>query len=239
MQANRIILLFTCSFTCFFASFSQTPEEYFAQGSDQFNSGNFNGAIASYTKCIELLPDDLNAYYGRARSKAELNDFAGCIQDLDTFLLAVWDYGDAWLLMGYAMQQVEKYEDSYGYLTMAMSFAPDNANIHLYRGYAAYMTNDTTNCLADLTKAIELGTTEPGLAYYCRGHTRGLIADYTGAIEDLTKAIELNSSVADTWYFRCIAKIETADNTGGCADCIRAAELGNADAAAILTEYCN
>lgn len=238
MQNSGKFLLIACLLFCFSTSFSQEYEAYYTDGNAKFLASDYNGAIASYTRYLALFPEGVNAYYSRAKAKAFSNDFEGSILDLDTFLLFTFDYADAWLLRGYAMQQLGNYQGSREYLSMAIALKPEQGDAYFYRGYAAYMTDDTTNTIADFTKALELGTTEAPMAYYCRGYTRGFVADYAGAIEDLTKAIEYNSAFADTWFYRCLAKLNTGDNAGSCADCAKALELGYPDAAEIINEYC-
>ena len=60
---------------------------------------------------------------------------------------------------------------------------------------------DTTGAIADYTKAIELGSTNPA-AYNNRGNARVENKDRDGAIADYTRAIELKPDYARAYYNR-------------------------------------
>ncbi len=50
-------LLFTLALIVFFNSFGQTVEEYFNSGYDKAQVKDYYGAIADYTKVIEINPN--------------------------------------------------------------------------------------------------------------------------------------------------------------------------------------
>ncbi|MDA9290214.1 tetratricopeptide repeat protein [bacterium] len=57
-------ILFTLALLISFVSFGQTAEEYFDSGYDKAKAKDHYGAIADYTKAIEINPN-ANAYYNR------------------------------------------------------------------------------------------------------------------------------------------------------------------------------
>jgi lipoprotein NlpI len=65
---------------------------YFTRGLDRHKSGDFAGAIADFTKVIELDPNAespknfLDAYYNRCLEKLLLNDGAGAYEDAKYYL---------------------------------------------------------------------------------------------------------------------------------------------------------
>ena len=60
-----------------------TAQDYFAQGDYQFDLGNCDGAIAAYTRAIELKPDFAEAYNNRAFTYMVKKDYAPALPDLD------------------------------------------------------------------------------------------------------------------------------------------------------------
>ena len=54
---------------------------YFNRAFKKAEKGDDVGAIADYTKAIELDPEDALAYYNRAISKENLEDYSGAITD--------------------------------------------------------------------------------------------------------------------------------------------------------------
>ena len=55
--------------------------EYFNQGVERMNSGNYQGAIADYTKAIEIDPQYANAYVNRGIDRKIINDLKGACLD--------------------------------------------------------------------------------------------------------------------------------------------------------------
>ena len=62
-------------------SISQTAEDFFNNGTEKANLKDYYGAIADYTKAIELNPDDAYNYYERGFSKEDLGDLDGACAD--------------------------------------------------------------------------------------------------------------------------------------------------------------
>ncbi len=54
---------------------------YYNRGNDKYDVGDYYGAIADYTKAIEISPREADAYYNRGLAKHDLNDYYGAIAD--------------------------------------------------------------------------------------------------------------------------------------------------------------
>ncbi len=55
-------------------------------GMKQLNSGDFEAALATYTKAIEQVKDNASLYSDRGRVKKDLGDFDGAIEDINKAL---------------------------------------------------------------------------------------------------------------------------------------------------------
>ena len=75
------ILIVIFSLALVFNGFGQTVEEYFESGSSKSDLGDHRGAIADFTKAIEIDPQYMDAYYNRGNSKYKLEDYRGAIVD--------------------------------------------------------------------------------------------------------------------------------------------------------------
>ena len=69
-------ILFTLALLVSFVSFGQTAEEYFDSGYDKAKAKDYYGAIADYTKAIELNPKYTEAYNNRGITKDILKDLS-------------------------------------------------------------------------------------------------------------------------------------------------------------------
>ncbi len=55
--------------------------QYFNQGVEKIDEGNYRGAIDDWSKAIEINPQDADAYYNRDIAKTNLGDYQGAIDD--------------------------------------------------------------------------------------------------------------------------------------------------------------
>ena len=76
MKKLLLVLLFVP-----LVSFGQSAEEFFNRGSSKYSLEDYYGAIADYTKAIELDPDDVTAYKNRSVAKEILGDLNGACAD--------------------------------------------------------------------------------------------------------------------------------------------------------------
>jgi Flp pilus assembly protein TadD len=83
---------------------------------------------------------------------------------------------------------------------------------------------DYDGAIADYTKAIALGATDPA-TYYGRGRAKESKDDLDGAIADYTKVIELDPTNADAYNDRGFARESKGDLDGAAVDLNKAAKL--------------
>ncbi len=62
-------------------AYAQNATDLLNSGLDKAKSGNLKGAIADWTKAIEIYPQYALAYYNRGLAKRKLGDFKGAIAD--------------------------------------------------------------------------------------------------------------------------------------------------------------
>ena len=74
-------ILFTLALLISFVSYGQTAKEYFDSGYDKTEAKDYYGAIADYTKAIEINPNYANAFINRGTSKGKLGDLNGACAD--------------------------------------------------------------------------------------------------------------------------------------------------------------
>ena len=55
--------------------------QYFKQGVEKYEAGNYQGAISNWSKAIEINPQDAIAYYNRGLAKDGLQDYQAAIVD--------------------------------------------------------------------------------------------------------------------------------------------------------------
>ena len=107
---KKILILFIFFFS--YASYSQTAEEYFGKGNKKYNKGDFNGAIADYTKAIEIDSDYEGFYINRGAAKYKLKNFSGAIADYSKAIQLDPNNGKIYYNRGFPKGMLEDYEGS-------------------------------------------------------------------------------------------------------------------------------
>ncbi|RXK88415.1 tetratricopeptide repeat protein [Chlorobaculum sp. 24CR] len=100
------------------------------------------------------------------------------------------------------------------------------------RGAAWQKMRQFQYAIYDYSMVIQLG--EPlfrAAGYFNRGVVKNMRGQYAEAIPDFTEAIGIDRKMAAAFFHRAIARLKTGDSTGTLQDFIRAARLGDPDAA--------
>ncbi len=171
---------------------------YNSRGIAWYHKGDYDKAIADFTKAIELKPDDAeafnnrgNAWRGKGENDKAIVDFTKAIELKPRFAAAFYNRGNAWAHKG-------DYDKAIADYTKAIELNPKLVGAHINRGIAWAYKGDHARAIADLTKAIELNPRYAG-AYYNRGLAKAGKGDFDGAIADLTKAVELAPRFWQAW----------------------------------------
>src|SRR5260221_13184588 len=176
--------------------------DFFLRGEKRKDVKDYHGAIAEYTRAIEINPNNSDAYrsyLGRGDCKFSLDDFQG----------AIVDYTKA----------IEILPEDHIFQDL----------IHLSRGLSKYNLRDYRGAIADYTKAI--GSRAEALAYYRRGEAEFDLHEYKESIADLTKAIKVDntgtfSNFAHLYFKRGLAKLNLGRNLSACLDLSKSGDLG-------------
>ena len=210
---------------------------YNDSGNEKYDLKDYYGAIADYTKAIELDPDFDAAYFRRGLSKHYLKDYYGAIADYTKSIGFDPDYASTYSNRGWSKAGLEDYYGAIADYTKAIELNPNYANAYSNRGLAKYDLKDHEGAIADYTKAIELDP-DFDAAYYNRGSAKNFLKDYYGAIADYTKSIGFDPDYAGAYSNRGISKENIGDLNGACVDWRKAAGLGDADSEKWVRDQC-
>ena len=87
-------------------AFAQNATDLLNSGVDKAESGNLKGAIADWTKAIELYPQYAFAYYNRGKAKRNLDDYEGAISDYSKAIELNPNYYQAYTNRGIVLEIV-------------------------------------------------------------------------------------------------------------------------------------
>jgi tetratricopeptide (TPR) repeat protein len=166
-------------------------QKHFDQAVKLLLSKNYEGAVAEFTKAVELNPKFDRAYTNRGIAWMEMGEYDRAIDDYDKAIelnpkqfQAYGNRGNAWRYKGDFNRAIADH-------TKAIELNSNEARSYNNRGATWVNKGDFERAIVDFTKAIEL---EPKYAmpYYNRGNVLYCSVNLKGAIPDYHKALENN-----------------------------------------------
>jgi len=165
MQMKTLLILLLSLFISSI-SISQTAEEYYDRGNDRLDRQDYRGAIANFSRAIEINPRYEDAYFNRGVAKINLYDYYGAIADFKKVTEINPRNADAYFRMGalkylitYSnfLEKMEGLNESIRDLTKAIEINPKFARAFYFRGLVKIERNQQQSGCLDLSRAGELG----------------------------------------------------------------------------------
>ena len=213
-------------------------EEYLYKAYEKFNKGDHKGAIADYSKAIELNPNDSEAYHNRGIVKAKLEDHKGAIADFTKALELKPNFFDSYVGRGNSKYKLKDFSGAIADFSIAIEIYPSSYHTYNNIGISKLALKDYQGAITDYTKAIGLNPYYSE-AYVNRGVSKFHLKDYQGAKADFSKAIEISPNSSQAYYKRGILKLKLNQKESACLDWSKAGELGDAKAYELIKIYCN
>jgi tetratricopeptide (TPR) repeat protein len=216
--------------------FPRDAEAYNNRGNAYLAKGDFDRAIADYTKAIEIDPKDADAYNNRSYAYHAKGDFDRAIADYTKVIeidpRAAAAYGNR----GDVYEAKGDFERAAADFTKAIEIDPKYADAYINRCWLRATANrDLTLAFADCDTGLRLapndanGLDSLGFLYLRLGRLDEAIAEYDAALQT-------NPRLAGSLYGRGLAKRKKGDQAGGDAD-IAAAKAIQADIADEYAKY--
>jgi tetratricopeptide (TPR) repeat protein len=202
----------------------QDAEGFVNRGSARGLNGDVNGAIADFSRAIELDAKLTSAFYNRGIARLQKDDFDGAIGDLSRAIELSPKTADYYNDRGLAKLRKGDDDGAIADFRRAIDLDPKNALAYRNRALAENIKKDADGALADYNRAMELDP-KNAAAFNSRGTIKRAKGDLDGAIADFTRAIELNSKLAVAYKSRAEAKQAKGDAAGAKEDFKRAGEL--------------
>ena len=202
---------------------------YLNSGSKKAGKGDYIGAIAEYTKGLEVNPRDASLYLNRGNAKTQLKDYAGAINDYTKAI----ELNPKWTPLaytgrGYAKYLAKDYQESIADYRKAIELYPRNPNAYFKIGIVKYALNDYQGAIDNYTKALEINRFD-GFLKSLRSDRRDASFDdverkevYYGRYKNNRKYIqEMAIYIAN----RGMAKLKLDDFSGAISDFNKAIEI--------------
>lgn len=174
---------------------------YLSRGNARWKKGNLDGAIADYTKAIQLDPNFADAYLNRGAARNLKDDSEGAMADYSKAIELDPNPADAYLYRGILLNDKGSLDSALVDFNKAIELNPRSAPAYNHRGVARDRKGELDSAIADYSKALAL---DPGYveAFYNRGNARNKRGEWGGAIADLTELIKIDPRLAEAYNHR-------------------------------------
>ncbi len=183
-------------------------EAFNTRGVAYFELKEYANAALDYDQAIKLNPDSYRPYYNRGLMKVAQNNLTGALKD----------YSDAIRLAPDTSQRM-------------------TAEIYLNRGQLFATQGQVQPAITDFSQAIKLDS-KSAMAYYNRGNLYFQQKNLAGAVADFQQAVVADPKFGKAFYGLGIAQIVQNQREPGCLSLKQAQQLGYADAANAVAQYC-
>jgi tetratricopeptide (TPR) repeat protein len=183
---------------------ARNPNDAYAlvdRGSLYHDYGEYDKAIADYSKAIHLDPYNLDAYYFRGMTYGKMREYDRAVRDFRAAIDIDPYFIDAYRMMGFTYYEMRQYDHALELYDYALELTSDDPLLYLYRGDIHYMREDYNLAHADYSNAIEFDPNDQ-FAYCARGNVNLFLQNYNEAIDDCDAAIELDSNYAYAYFVR-------------------------------------
>jgi tetratricopeptide (TPR) repeat protein len=180
---------------------AQTPttaQDYYDRAGERSDKGDLVGAIADYSKAIEIYPRYIAAYNDRGLARRAKGDYDGAIADYSKAIEIYPRFALGYSNRGLARRYKSDVDGAIADYNKAIEINPRYATPYYNRGLARRAKEDVDGAIADYSKAIEIDPRYAN-AYVARGIARNAKSDLDGAIADYSKGIEIDPSDPDAY----------------------------------------
>ena len=131
-------------------------EKYHTLGYEARKKGDYNKAVAMYSKAIELSDGFFKAYFNRGFAYDKLEEYEKAIGDYSKALEIEPKNAFVYYNRGVSLDKLQRYDEAIYNFSMAITLNPTKADFYHNRGFAFRKKLDYEKAIQDYNKAINL-----------------------------------------------------------------------------------
>jgi tetratricopeptide (TPR) repeat protein len=196
MKTNIVYFTITLGMLLILQSgFAQNAKKYYKTGNEYHKAGNYEMAIAEYSKSIELDSKYAKSIEARALAYEQLSQYKNAADDYANLNeLNEKDFLNG-IKAAKLYVKVGEFKTSLECLESAEKFAPEIADIPTIKAKCFFALEDYTKALDASNKAVRLNGSSEN--YYLRGLIQTEIRNYSGAESDFKEAVKVKPDFTD------------------------------------------
>ncbi len=182
----------------------EDAEMWLERGNQQFDEGDFLGAVACYDKALAIKPDYHQAWYNRGVALRNLGKSEEAIASYDRALAIKPDYHQAWYNRGVALRNLGKSEEAIASYDRALAIKPDYHQAWYNRGVALRNLGKSEEAIASYDRALAIKP-DKDEAWNNRGVALRNLGKSEEEIACYDRALAIKPDDHQAWYNRGIA----------------------------------
>jgi len=148
------------------ALFAQNAASYIASANGKFQQGDYDGAIADYTKALELNSSYISAYNGRGLAWRNNGNFDGAIADFSAAIRLKPTMPEPYLNRSVSEFMQGNFDGAIADCTKLIDMDPTYQSAFFYRAVMREAQTNLAGADEDYTKAISLKATSDDWTHY-------------------------------------------------------------------------
>jgi tetratricopeptide (TPR) repeat protein len=203
----------------------RTARDYYLLAAEHLSNERYRQAISPAREATRRDPTNFWAWFALGLCHDRLGHFAEAIGCFNACTALRPDYGWTYYNRGLVRKEMRHADDARKDFDRAIELLPDRdaAEPYLNRALAWQDVGEYRNAEEDLTKALDLGATEPRV-YFLRAIVRDRLKDKEGAASDRAEGMRYEPSDDGSWIVRGLAR-DPKDIEGKLADFCQALKL--------------
>jgi len=208
---------------------------YAVRGDVLLNMNQFQGAVQSYSRAIEISSVQADYYYGRAEAYLAQDKPEKSISDFEKAMRMEPENLDLLLDIARIYYITENYPKAANYLNRSIDIYPGNLESLYLLGQVYFDSKKYLDALDKFNTCLKLSAVDPRF-YAARGKTYLETKTYRYALNDFSMALDLDPNDYEVWYWKGLVRWQMNDREGSLSDWRHAARLGSFEAARKLEE---
>ncbi len=208
---------------------------YGNRGQFKRDNGDIQGALADYTKAIEMAPGKANLYNSRGRTYFESDQTQLAIKDYTEGIKMDPELGELYVNRGAALAKSGDYNAALVDLNMGEKLDPEFTNTYLNRSLVYSVTEQYDKAIEDHNKYLKYNPYNANI-WYERAITKRRVGRHDEAMPDFNQAIKLNPNEGIFYLGRSKLFNSIGDQGSALRDAQTAQQLGRPEAADLIKQ---
>jgi tetratricopeptide (TPR) repeat protein len=170
----------------------QSAKYYFKQGNAFYFDKQYEEALDSYNKAIEINPDYVPAWHNRGRPLSRLKRYKEAFDSYNKAIEINSDYFLSWYNRGIVLRKLGRYEEAFDSYNKAVEINPNYVSAWYNRGIVLRKLGRYEEAINSYSKAIEINPDYVS-AWYNIACYYALQANIEKTVSNLKKTIEIDS----------------------------------------------